>query len=94
MYHRSPDSGHVTKFSLLEALKLIARGKLTSDERGVLHRVAGAARDGVVRGDALDDKLLPPLRRRLLLPGNELALFLFISMLFIYLRMNLPFIFI
>ena len=40
--------------------------------------MAGATRDGVVRGDALDDKLLPPLRRRLLLPGYELALFRFI----------------
>ena len=36
--------GYVSKFTPHEALKLIARGKMTFDERAVLHRVAPAAR--------------------------------------------------
>ena len=33
--------GHVTKFALHKALMLITLGKLTCDERFIVHRVAG-----------------------------------------------------
>ena len=40
-----PDSGvYVTKFAPHEALRLIAGGKLTFDERVVVHRVGGEGR--------------------------------------------------
>ena len=39
--------GNVTKFAPHKALKLIARGKLTFDERAVLHRVDSAGSERV-----------------------------------------------